>query len=563
MWRPSPETSGFMMMLVPTFDPPPDGPHLDRPHPPQDSFRSLCGPTRLGTRCPLFRLLPEALLPEITAYLPRRDLVPLLRVDRAFCQLARSVLFHTVVLDYSLACLDLLRILAESHALHARSPAAVPDLARCVRVAQLRTAAACLQARHGITVDAESEADPDAWRRRVHGAAWAFYREYLPVITATVAALCPGLRDFRFLDPIHLPAHLVNAVLALPGLRGLVLDGGVLPDAVRFPETLRLTTLTIAVGPNLPDCTPNPVVAALPLLQRCCATLRDLRLKACLSKPDAFEAVDWAGFAFPRLTALTVARAALSAASLSALLGRHSAVTDLTLRHCGRAACAWIAERCDPRSLRRLVFADCRTPAAALHPMLRGTARLEALVLDSALPPAAARSLCSLLRAHSPRLRSLKLTLKTPPDESVLQGIAALGGLRRLWLVGGEADGLVPGPAWEVQHPALRAALAPLEHLSWLALEHDTYPPLCRAAPGPRPEYYLSRDEGWDRRHLCGMRAEADRYPRAFPGLRLLYVGRLLFRFAPAGPRGRRAVPQGARIDDCRDVLHADWGLAD
>ncbi|KAL0571167.1 hypothetical protein V5O48_010794 [Marasmius crinis-equi] len=460
---------------------------------------------------PVFVKLPIELYHSVTSHISNVDLESLALVDRDCQQLARSVQFVDVTLDFNLSSMELLQTLlleldradVEEKEGNDTAKKANNRIGPCVRRVKVSEMGPGILPHEVVSYQ---KAFPVLFQRGV-----STYQDieesYYTALSKILERGLPNLSSLEWgvrgtpskmettLDCLRITAGRPSGV----GIRHLTLDLGYFSP--RMPllgldaGCWALETLVLNV-----DSAEHPVVAdwvieergcgcfAVDLLRCVSGSLRSLVWKDAGSHQHTFGRV---APTFPKLREVTLEGIRMKDFTvLDACLGSNTRVTSLKVDLDSVTAQRFLNGRGHIASLEKFHWtASGSTPttavdeaAAALLPFiiandqlrsLSGGSPMSSLFIEERLFPMITSSLPSSLTTLS-RLTSLHVVWdSTSLPESSLRAIGSLTSLERLWLSAGTQLGWRTD--WKIDHEVLSDALKPLRNLKTLVLTRDSY----------------------------------------------------------------------------------------
>ncbi|KAJ3082042.1 hypothetical protein HK102_001953, partial [Quaeritorhiza haematococci] len=485
-------------------------------------------------RIPLFRSLPWELVPSILRYLDKNDAQTLLWVDRASCQLARSILFKEIVCDFSQSSIELLSLIASS----ASKPpqyefSSSPPWFRVVGTPSSRQENHDIQQQQHhehlhiglcvrkLTIETNSyafsdlnhmdEGDRELMSRRLTRASQVYFKEYLPTLARLVVNLMPNLEILAFKDGVIVPNTFLKPVLSFsPSLRHLNLDPAILAqDIPDLPPTIPLRSLRLNCFPELTqepavetayECAMHRLSARI--LRACGPTLESLEW----TLPNPTQANEYTGdlegATFPQLRKLNLRGQKISRAAVNALMKRPgSALVNLSVTSPPYWLSEYLSEVHDEEQqiMKHLQTVSLTGFTLQRHnfPMrfLSSHAHtIRTLFLgDNDKPAHFIDEFLELLKTFT-SLQALRFGFEKAPTRRNLRGLSVLGGVKMLWISAGNQLGL--RREWVVDHGLFLKEVAGRsigfgsgfgvgdstgegtrlkDSLEWIAFDRDTY----------------------------------------------------------------------------------------
>ncbi|PWW76864.1 hypothetical protein C7212DRAFT_363463 [Tuber magnatum] len=514
---------------------------------------------------PLFRL-PIELLNDITTYLGAEDLKSLALVDRDCRQLARSVQFCAVTLDYSSRGHSLIAALHEEAQERSVNNGCLPQpsIGTCVRRFLVATEPGHLSEAHNVAERPDLEDLREVWDR--------YFGVYTVQIASAIAGALPNLEELSLQDRTVAPEHLLGAIPASP-IRTLKLGRIALAvdDPISIPsegtrwgvESLELEVIRDLNSPSS-RCTANFCKSVLEATSQ---NLERLVWRGHFGDQQSFGQP----ISFPKLRTLSLSLISISDDTvLDSFFPTNdtSALRALSIDTRTERVRTFLLTLGQIKTLQSLhchSFAVIRDPDVSF---IASNPQLKSLALSPYTNELLTTTLLPTL-AKFTSLTSLSLIFECPfIDPSALTYISKIKSLTQLWLSAGKQSGWAVD--WEIDHDTLLAMLSPLQGLRRIAFTRDTYrskdgvPPIeyyyeYRVLPTETPLPELGEDgldAVWEEWHRDRMVDVARRYFGAFTRLRWLHVGKY-----PMGVMDGEPVVESGTRDGCEGVLRRWWGL--
>ena len=542
--------------------------------------------------------LPVEILGSILECVDLSSLSSLALVNRDCCQLARSRQFSAVHLDYSPSSVALVHFLVSetNERMVNNGSTSLPSLGACIRRMTVATSQAILRQRFDIpnidhTGDDEAyfehtKAEAPKWQ-----AAYTAVEEvYLPMVKIILChgPTLPHLEYLDWEDDVRLSPSFYDA-LACSSIQHLKLYRPVVDHdfEISWPHVVSrgwpLRTLHMEWGWNFQGNLLSTARLSASILRLCAPTLETLVWKNLLQKdqqtfgPDPFPN-------FPRLRNLrlegflpladtSVMDAFLKSKLVTLSIAWGCKLMEEALESCGRIP-----------TLK--TFAMQQPPLKFLHANIQLSKidfsyprfSAEALELE-VLPPLSGFSNLTSLRVLWPETCLL-------PPETGLRLVSKLQRLNQLCIGCGTNGGWRRN--WEVDHEEICRLLSPLQNLTKLALQGDTYDSGIHFSNSER--YYVDTfatpdDLGyahfadvpieentalfnekvgkpyWEKRHERKMRSEAEKYIGVFPALKWIYLGERAMSIEPDDDTaGTRHIVSTAKVDSAWSYFNQMFG---
>ncbi|KAG0632801.1 hypothetical protein HOY80DRAFT_897528 [Tuber brumale] len=478
---------------------------------------------------PLFQL-PIELLNDITTYLRAEDIKSLALVDRDCRQLARSVQFCTVTLDYSFQKRSLIAALHEEAQERSVNNGCLPQpsIGACVRRLIVATEPGNLSEAHNVA----ERSDLVDLREASDG----YFSIYTVQIASAIASALPNLEELSLQDRAVAPEHLLGAIPASP------------------IRTLKLGKISLAADDpiSIPPGGAGWGVESLEL-----EVIRDLSSSSsrhtanfCKSVLEAtsksLERLVWRGHfgdqqsfgqstSFPKLRTLSLSLVSISDDTvLSSFFpsGDTSTLRALSIDIQTERVRAFLPTLGQIKTLQSLHCHYSSIPKDPDVSFIASNPQLKSLALSLHTNEYLTTTLLPTLTNFT-FLTSLSLMFGySYIDLPALSCISKIKSLTQLWLSAGEQSGSAGD--WEIDHDTILAILSPLQGLRRIAFTRD--PPI---------------------EHDCGYRIDVARgYFGTFKRLEWLIVGGCPIRVIDGEP----VVGSGSR-DGCQGVLRKWWGL--
>ncbi|PUU77719.1 hypothetical protein B9Z19DRAFT_1085626 [Tuber borchii] len=519
----------------------------------------------ITSTAPFFQL-PIELLNDITTYLGTEDLKSLALVDRNCRQLARSVQFCTVTLDYSVQKHSLVAALDEEAQGRSVNNGWLPQpsIGACVRRLIVATEPGHFAEAHNIAEPRDTEDLRKIWN--------GYFGVYTVQIGSAIAGAFLNLEELSLQDGNVAPKHLLGAIPASP-IRTLKLGRTALEadDPIPIPsggarwgvESLELEVIR-DLNSSSSQCTANFCKS---VLEATSENLERLVWRGHFKDQQSFGQP----ISFPRLRTLSLSLISISDDTVLGSFfpsGDTSTLRALSVDIRTERVRTFLSTLGQIKTLQSLY---CHSFAIAKDPdisFIASNSQLKSLALSPYTNEYLTTTLLPTLTKFT-SLTSLSLISQSPLiDPSSLTYISKIKSLTQLWLSAGKQSGWAVVD-WEIDHDTLLTMLSPLQGLRRIAFTRDTY----RSKDGVPPiEYYYEYrilpealqpvlggddlDAAWEEWHRNRMVDVARRYFGAFKRLRWLLVGNY-----PIGVMdGKPVVESGAR-DGCEGVLRKWWGL--
>ncbi|KAG0128071.1 hypothetical protein HOY82DRAFT_671748 [Tuber indicum] len=514
---------------------------------------------------PLFQL-PIELLNDITTYLGADDLKSLALVDRDCRQLARSVQFSTVTLDYSFPKHTLIAALHKEAQERSVNNGCLPQpsIGACVRRLIVATEPRHLSEAHNVVerpdlVDLREASD-------------RYFSVYTVQIASAIASALPNLEELSLQDRAVAPEHLLGAIPASPirtlklGKISLAIDDpiSIPPVGTRWGvESLELEVIRDLCSPSS-RCTANFCKSVLEATSK---NLERLVWRGHFGDQQSFGR----SISFPKLRTLSLSLISISDDTvLSSFFpsGDTSTLRALSIDTRTERVHAFLPTIGQIKSLQSLHCHSFSIPKDPDVSFIASNPQLKFLALSPYTNEYLTTTLLPTLTNFT-SLNSLSLIFGCSYiDLSALSYISKIRSLTQLWLSAGKQSGWAVD--WEIDHDAILATLSPLQGLRRIAFTRDTY----KSKDGVPPiEYYyeyrilpteislpgLSEaglDVVWEAWHRNRMVDVAKGYFGTFKRLKWLLVGGY-----PMGVMDEEPVVESGSRDGCEGVLREWWGL--
>jgi hypothetical protein len=551
----------------------------------------------------LFKL-PVEILGHILGFVDPSSLSSLALVNRDCRQLARSRQFAAVHLDYSPSSVALIHFLvSETNERMVNSGAtSLPSLGACIRRMTVATSQAILRQRFDIpeldhTGNDDSFDEAYIEHAKVEAPKWqvaytAVEEVYLPMVKIILChgPTLPHLEYLDWEDGVRLSPSFYDA-LACSSIQHLKLYRPVVDHdfEIRLPQShvsrsWPLRTLHMEWCWNFQGNLPSTARLSASVLRLCAPTLETLVWTNFLQEdqqtfgPDPFPN-------FPRLRNLrlegflpladtSVMDAFLKSKLVDLSIAWGCKLMEEALESCGRIPTLKTFAMDQPP----LKFLRVNTQLSKIdfcYP------RLSAQVLELEVLP--------LLSNFSSNLTSLRVLWPETSSllpETGLQLVSKLQRLNQLCIGCGTNGGWRRN--WEVDHDEICRLLSPLQHLTKLALQGDTYASDIHFSNSER--YYVDtfatpEDLGyahfadvpfeehtalfnekagkpyWEKRHKRKMRAEAEKYMGVFPELEWIYLGERAMRIEPYDDTaGKKSIVSTTTVDSTWSYFNQMFG---
>ena len=558
-------------------------------------------PTVSGSR--LF-LVPVEILGHITRYLSFADLQNLAYVNSDCRQLARSHLFKSVILDYSLGSSQLLHRLCSEALERSRATAPGAYIGSCIRHLTIATRPVWVERRHGLRLEMLETLDQQVAKQRIAEASKTFVQDaYLVLETVLSAGAMPHLELVNWEDKTAIPKSLFAAILR-SDIQHLRLYKCQVDAEVKLQSTQTLAhdlwplrSLHLEVSPilSLEDEIRSVMPVKQNMLRRCAPTLEILKwVEGPASQGDLYSFATFdSPIRFPRLRRLTLGWVEfLDLSVLNAFLGPGTKVRELGVKN-GRSnkESDLFTKQGNIQTLEAL---SCSSPEPLAF--LRANPQLSKLMIERPIP--AASPITLLLSTSFNRLASLSLHWEDGfiPGRA-LEQIGTLQSLNQLQLGAGCEFGWRHN--WFIDHDLVRSCFVKLKNLRKLAICRDAYgtddgsestqnyyggswlrsmdddehavfeamvhPPAAHAGDAPDTELSDSRDRlkaAFHRIHGMRMAKEATKYGQEIPSLDWIYLGKLPFDLKEDN-NGKKPVCLTDEMDECWTFLRRTFGLRD
>ena len=420
----------------------------------------------LTSTCPIFHL-PIELLSSITQHLDHGDLASLALVDRDCHQLARSIQFSTLKVDYyrptTYCLLEKLKMEREM---------GTPTIGACVR---------CL-----IVTDMSNQGHQESIRDLAHQP-WDLHHQsrkntYISAVCAVIAGALPNLLALDWNVSVTLSSRFLQSIAVSP-IKHLKLCGVSLAQTYLWEEAppigelqeplaeWALETLDVTVVGKFLDCDST----LLDIVCYASPTLRVLALRSNIVSWKMSRTFGEKISSFPSLRALLLDSVGVDGDALAMLMGRSAQLRAIFIDST-REGISY--------NLRRMGYVDTLerfhwirnhvNNHIEILGFIDANPHLRSFETGSALP---ASFICDRLL---PRLKNFQdltsLSLiwegKCIPRDA-LRLLGFMVALRHVWLSAG--DQIAHNHRWEIDHTVIRESLAPLRQLKSLAFSQDTY----------------------------------------------------------------------------------------
>ncbi|CZR53424.1 uncharacterized protein PAC_03302 [Phialocephala subalpina] len=516
---------------------------------PLDFREILEGKPLSSNTCRLFQL-PFEILSDIMRCIDHESLANLAPVNSDSRQLARSMQFVSVVLDYSEESRSLISILLkESEERIARGNTRQPSISACIRRMTIRTNPYHLSNRHQIEISDEfMNLDEQTQAARQEDACRSYYDTYL----RDIALLLANPKSLPYLD-------LLNWQDASP-LPPLLLDN---LTNTRF-QHLRLNRVPVT---GYHEIKPSVTGSAWPLRSLILSMKPIFKLlKTGLTAKQGISILQQYIASVP-YTDESVIRDFLQSPLETLVIATRS---KNYVENC-------MAERGCISTLRTFVC-KTRRPGSATFKFLRANPQISTLCFPYWLSEEIVnQELLPMLSSSFDRLTSLSISWeqeKTPIDNTALGFIGTLKSLEQVHFAAGQEGGRQD---WLVDHKNMRHWLAQLPKLRKVAFSRDSYTPLnprfnsaefiefyyedrypdLRYSGGPfQPHDREERYRVWEEQHQGRILHEAQKYVEILPKLEWIYFGQLPMRVVGES----REVVTLAERDSCHTLLKNMFG---
>ncbi|RPB02993.1 hypothetical protein L873DRAFT_1671769 [Choiromyces venosus 120613-1] len=519
----------------------------------------------ITSKTPLFQL-PIELLNDITTYLGAKDLKSLALVDRNCRQLARSVQFCTVTLDYSFRKHSLITALHDEAQERSLNNGCLPQpsIGACVRRLVVATEPEHLSEAHSVAERPDLEDLREVWDR--------YFGVYTVQIASAIAGALPNLEELSLQDRTVAPEHLLGAIPASP-IRTLKLGRIALAvdDPITVPsegarwgvESLELEVIRDLNSPSS-RCTANFCKSVLEATSK---NLERLVWRGHYGDQQSFGQT----ISFPRLRTLSLSLISMPDDTvLSSFFPSDdtSVLRALSIDTRTKHVRNFLATLGQIKTLQSLHCHSFAIPKAPDISFIASNPQLKSLALSPHTNEYLTTTLLPALTGFT-SLTSLSLIFESSfIDLSALSYISKIKSLTQLWLSAGTQSGWAVD--WEIDHDTLLTTLSPLQGLRRIAFTRDTYrskdgvPPIeyyyeYRILPAETPLPELGEDgldAVWEEWHRDRMVEVARKYFGAFKRLKWLLVGKY-----PMGVMDGEVVVESGSRDGCEGVLRKWWGL--
>ena len=474
----------------------------------------------------LFRL-PIELVQEVVAYLNTSDFRSLALVDRDCRQLARSRLFTSVVLDYSIEKRALLDKLSRHEVQSRQDNGGItenPSIGACIR--SVTVAAQPWVVRDGQkTYLVENRLSKERRRSECKKNIGNYCGVYLPSIAEALRSSLPDVDQFIWKDTITVPRYMIMAIASSPirhlGLHRVQLSPRweyQLPPPEQQRWALRSLYLEVGLYPRKRGEWREEALSEFctTILKAVAPTLERLSWK---DRQGAKLSFGGSAIRFPRLRTLmvdttrmpddTVLEAFFPPDEENYVL--RSVSIKVSISHEGN----FLVQRGHLQGLEslRLDASNRRDPKAADAVSLFANPQLKSLTLRGYKYEQLNTRLLPLLASNFRFLTTLVIYFPQsgdiPPD--TFAAIARLLSLTSLWMVAKEYH------QWRYDVQQIIAVLSPLRNLTRLALSRQ-FPPVIF------PSQELSGGYQWRMRDIVEL------FVKKFRGLRWIYFGHLVFK---------------------------------
>lgn len=440
------------------------------------TFDRVSGGRTILSPFPLFQL-PIELFSHVTPYFTSSDLACLSLVDRDCCNLARTIQFADVRLDYSQDALDFLAERCREMEIHDSSGSV--SVNSCIRRLVINTNKRLARRRHSTElVDLISLHVTDRYSRIKE--AEKAEMDYYQSICRLVECGLPNIHVLDWASDSLLTHDMRNCLANSPvkhlRLNHFIITGdGACIDTVDQPWSLETLVLNFSPiqGDSVNQEAPERFVRNI--LFRSAPTLRRLGLKGVV---DVDGSTGPGMFTLPFLTGLifesTPGQANLS--MVSSLLRETTTIRSLSVDTSTTEVSEYIRFRgCIPTLYSftwiNSLDSNHENVLSFIHenPQLRSfdsTWSLPSLILDLRLLPILS------MRTHNLTALHLSWEVASLPDESI-RLIGTITSLKHLWLSAGAICDWRHG--WGINHEHLLGALKTLVHLESLIFSRDSY----------------------------------------------------------------------------------------
>jgi hypothetical protein len=419
----------------------------------------------LTSTSPIFQL-PIELLGSIIQYLNHADLASLALVDRDCRQLARSIQFSTLKLDYYRGTTSSLLAKLETEQ---ESGSQEPTIGACVR-RLIVTDMPDLPNQEFIRDLAQQPLDPLHQSKK---------NAYISALCAVIAGALPNLLAIDWNVSVTLSPYFLRSIAVSPVKHLRLCDVSLgrayiawevpLDMALRDPKWALETLDVTAVGKVF-----HRDSALLDIIRQASPTLRALALRSNIISWKIPLTVGEKVPIFPSLHVLLLASIGVDGDALAILIGKSTQLRAMFVDSTGAGISYNMRLTGKVHTLERFYWirhhADNYSDVLAF---IDANPQLRSFETASPLPPL---FVCDRLLPRLSRFQDLtSLSLiwegkNIPGDALHLLGFIAT--LRNVWLSAGDQT---THHDWVIDHTAIRDSLAPLHHLKSLAFSQDTY----------------------------------------------------------------------------------------
>lgn len=554
------------------------------------TFDRVNGKQSVSSSFPLFKL-PVELFSHVTPYLTSSDLASLALVDRDCNQLARSIQFTDVKLDYSDRALEFLHTLCKNM----ESPQTSNTINSCVRRLTVSTNAVMASCREGTDLEDLIALSVEDRRCRILQAEEAEMMYYHTICQLIQSGL-PNLYVLDWNTTCAMTVQMITLLNASP-VRHLRLNHcKIIGDVTKIPsDNWNLECVIV----NVPLCK-CPIIMGntesffYNLLRHSAPTLRVVAWKGV---PNLHSSLSRDLPHFPGIRSLTL-DGETNADTLTSLVGEHTQVQSLSVDSSASEVSSFLRTRGQIVSLENFTWInnmnsahdDMLTFIENNHQLrsFDSTFNITSSVIDFCLLPT--------LRDSMTNLTSLHLAWEggsIAPDS--LHIIGNLTSLKDLWLSAGNPYG--NRLEWEVDHRLQLEAFKPLHLLETLSFSRDSYrvpnpDPLLRAPPSlplyftyrvlpqdikhsdyltdyematfqsPDQDSQVARNRmtifTWEKWHMHRMSDFGTRYATVLPRLKWAFIGQVEMDICLSGEARVAAVVSGKR-EPCLTPVKKRW----
>lgn len=462
------------------------------------TFDRVNGKRSVSSSFPLFKL-PVELFSHITPYLTSSDLASLALVDRDCNQLARSIQFTDIKLDYSDKALEFLHTLCE----HMERPEASNAINSCVRRLTVSTNAVMASSREGTDLEDLIALSQEDRRCRILQAEEAEMMYYHTICRLIQSGL-PNLYVLDWNTTCAMTVPMITLLSYSPVKHIRLNRCKIIGDVTSLPEhEWNLESVVVNVPScNCPIITGNTEKFFYNLLRHSAPTLRVVAWKGIPNMHNSSTSN------LPRLSGIRslVLDGGTNVSALASLVGEHTQVQSLSVDSSASEISSFLRTRGQISTLENFTWIN---NANATHDdmltFIENNNQLRSF--DSAFSITSSIidfRLLPTFRDTMKNLTSLHLAWEggsiSPDSINIIGNITSL---KDLWLSAGNPYGT--RLEWEIDHQLQLDAFKPLHLLETLSFSRDSYhvpnpDPLLHTPPSI-PLYFSYRVLPQDNKH--------------------------------------------------------------